>query len=58
MHDPDSFELVSDRSIDAGDHVTMVMVYRGRNGFNALRKETVGATFDLQGNLTSVSKIE
>lgn len=58
MGDPDSFELVSDRAIDAGDHITMVMVYRGRNGFNALRKETVGATFDLKGNLTTVNAID
>lgn len=58
MHDPDSFELVDDRAIDAGDHVTMVMTYRGKNGFNATRLERVGATFDLQGNITSVQKIE
>lgn len=58
MHDPASFELVSDRAIDAGDHITMVMVYRGRNGFNALRREAVGATFDLQGGITSVRKVE
>lgn len=58
MHDPGSFELVDDRAIDAGDHITMVMSYRGRNGFNALRTERVGATFDLQGNITSVQKIE
>ena len=58
MHDPGSFELVDDRAIDAGDHITMVMSYRGRNGFNALRLERVGATFDLQGNLTAVTPIE
>lgn len=58
MHDPDSFELVGDKAIDAGDHLTMVMTYRGRNGFNALRLERVGATFDLQGNLLTVMGIE
>lgn len=58
MHDPDSFELVDDRYIDAGDHITMVMTYRGRNGFNALRMERVGATFDLRGDVTSIQKIE
>jgi len=58
MGDPDSFELVDGRYVDGGDHITLVMTYRGRNGFNALRRESVGATFDLQGNLTSVNKIE
>lgn len=58
MHDPDSFDLVDDRAIDAGDHITMVMTYRGRNGFNALRTERVAATFDMQGNITSVQKID
>lgn len=58
MGDPGSFELVSDRAIDAGDHVTMVMAYRGRNGFNALRLERVSATFDLQGNILTVDRIE
>lgn len=58
MGDPDSFELVSDRAIDGGDHITMVMVYRGRNGFNALRLEKVGAAFDLQGNIISIQEIE
>ncbi len=58
MHDPDSFELVDSRAVDGGDHVTMVMTYRGRNGFNALRLERVAASFDLQGKVISLQKIE
>jgi len=58
IHDPGSFELVDDHYVDGGDHITMVMTYRGRNGFNALRMERVGATFDLQGNIISVQEIE
>lgn len=58
LHDPASFELVDTRAIDAGDHITMVMTYRGRNGFNAVRTERVAATLDLQGNITSVQEIE
>lgn len=58
MGDPGSFELVDDRYVDGGDHITMVMTYRGRNGFNALRLERIGAAFDLQGNIISVQEIE
>lgn len=58
MGDPDSFEMVDGRYVDGGDHITLVMTYRGRNGFNALRLEKVGAAFDLQGNLISVQKVE
>lgn len=58
MHDPDSFDLVDDRALDAGDHITMVMTYRGKNGFNATRTETVGATLDLNGTITSMGKVE
>lgn len=58
MHDPDSFDLVSDNAIDAGDHIAMVMVYRGRNGFNALRKSAVGARIELNGEITWMGPIE
>lgn len=58
MHDPDSFELVGDRYVDAGDHITMVMTYRGKNGFGGVRTERVAATLDLQGNITSMQAVE
>lgn len=58
MHDPDSFKRVDDRYTVADDHITMVMTYRGRNAFNAVRTARVAATFDLQGNITSVQPIE
>lgn len=58
MGDPDSFELVDNRYVDGGDHITLVVTYRGRNGFNALRLEKVGAAFDLRGNIISIQEIE
>lgn len=46
MHDPSSFEHVETRFGDKGDTYRIMMVFRGKNAFNATVTQTVTATLD------------
>lgn len=46
MHDPSSFEHVETRFTDKGDVYRIMMVFRGKNAFNATVTQTVTATLD------------
>ena len=46
MHDPSSFEHIETRFTDKGDVYRIMMVFRGKNGFNATVTQTVTATLD------------
>lgn len=46
MNDPDSFEHVETRFTDNGDSLSLLMTFRGKNGFNATVTNKVSADLD------------
>lgn len=46
LHNPKSFEHVETRYADKGDHLIVVMQYRGENAFGAIRLASVTAKVD------------
>ena len=54
MNDPDSFKHDSTRFVDEGDHLTVVMAFRGKNAFGALVRNEIRAEVDFRGNVLKV----
>jgi len=58
MNDPKSFEHVETGYIDKGEYLFVKMVFRGKNAFGALVKNTVYAEVDLDGNVLTIEQGE
>ena len=54
LQNPDSFEHVETKFRDDGDGLTVIMKYRGENGFGAIRTQTAIAKVDYDGNILSL----
>lgn len=55
MNDPDSFKHVETKYIDNGsDNLIIITSFRGKNAFGGVIVNTVTATVDLDGNITSI----
>ncbi len=54
MHDDDSFEHVETRYSDNGDHIVVLMHYRGANVFGGIVKNWVKAEVDFDGNVLQI----
>lgn len=54
LNDPNSFEHVETGYIIREDYVEVQMIYRARNGFNALIKSKITAAVDSSGNLIKI----
>ncbi|WP_146680379.1 zinc ribbon domain-containing protein [Oceanococcus atlanticus] len=54
MKDPSSYDHIETRFSDRGDHVYVVMRFRGKNSFGALIPNTVSAKINLDANTFSV----
>jgi len=52
MNNPKSFEHVSTRYWDRGDHIEVETTFRGTNAFGAVVTNTVTLDFKLSGGLT------
>lgn len=52
LHDPGSFEHIETRQGRSGENTVVVMTYRAKNGFGALRRSTARAIIDRRGNAT------
>ena len=50
----DSFEHVETKFRDDGDGLTVIMKYRGENGFGAIRTQTAIAKVDYEGNILNL----
>lgn len=46
LHDPGSFEFVSSSHKENGDDIEVVMTYRAKNGFGAIRTNRASATLN------------
>lgn len=44
LHDPKSFEFVSSSHTENGDDIEVIMTYRAKNGFGAVRTNRASAT--------------
>lgn len=49
MHDPSSYEHVETRYGDNGDHIVVLMTYRGKNAFGGLVKNSASAKVTVDG---------
>lgn len=58
MNDPKSFEHVETGYIDKGEYILVKMVFRGKNAFGALVKNTVYAKVDIEGNVLTIEQGE
>ena len=54
LQNPDSFEHVETKFRDDGDGLTVIMKYRGENGFGAIRTQTAIAKVDYEGNILNL----
>ncbi len=54
MNDPSSFDHVETTYRDDGDHLTVIMRYRGANSFGALVLGSIIAKVDLEGNVLEI----
>ena len=54
MHNPDSYDHVETRYGDKGDHLIVVMKYRGTNGVGAVVTNTVSARVALEGRVLEI----
>ena len=54
LQNPDSFEHVETKFRDDGDGLTVIMKYRGENGFGAIRTQTAIAKVDYDGNILNL----
>lgn len=51
MNDPESFEHVKTRYIDNGEDVTVIMTFRGKNGFGGVLTKEATAKVNLKGKI-------
>lgn len=58
MNDPGSFEHVQTTYADNGTYLTVRMVYRGKNAFNATIVNAITAKVDLDGNVIAILNTE
>ncbi|PCI24161.1 hypothetical protein COB57_05625 [Candidatus Peregrinibacteria bacterium] len=54
MNDPDSYEHVRTSFRDAGEHLIVTTVFRGRNGFGGMILNTVKAKMSLEGDILEI----
>ncbi len=54
LQNPDSFEHVETKFRDDGDGLTVIMKYRGENGFGAIRTQTAIVKTDYEGNILNL----
>ena len=54
MNDPSSFEHVKTTYTDNGTYLTVYMVFRGKNAFNAIVVNEITAKVDLEGNVIAI----
>ncbi len=55
LHDPKSFDYIGTRYVDQGENIVIIMDYRARNAFGALRKRTITAIADIDGNILEMA---
>lgn len=58
MNDPDSYEHISTKYFDLGDHIKVVTEFRGTNSFGAKVKNTVVAQVGLDGHIVEMETME
>ena len=54
MNDASSFEHVETTYSDKGDHLIVLEVFRGKNAFGGVVKNSIKAEVDLDGNITKI----
>lgn len=54
MHDPGSYEHISTQYTDMGRYLVVKTIFRGKNGFGALIKNTITARVSLSGEVQAV----
>jgi len=54
MNDPSSYDHVETRYLDRGDHLIVTTIFRGKNAFGGVVKNSVTAKVDLNGNVIEV----
>lgn len=54
MNDPKSFEHVETRFSDKGDHVYLVMQFRGKNAFGGTVSQTIAAKAAIDGAIIEI----
>ena len=58
MNDPDSYEHISTKYFDLGDHIKVVTEFRGTNSFGAKVKNTVIAQVGLDGHIIEMETVK
>ena len=56
MNDPDSYQHDETTRVDMKDYLVVTTVFRGKNGFGALVKNSVSAKVDMDGNILKIIK--
>lgn len=54
MNDPSSYEHVNTTYRDLGDHLIVTTVFRGKNAFGAIMKNSITVKTDSSGNITEL----
>ena len=58
MNDPNSFELAACDYFDQGDHIVVIMDYRGRNMMGGTARESVKAKCGLDGEVLQIMNVK
>jgi len=54
MNDPDSYDHDETKYFDNGDHLIVITMFRGKNAFGGVVKNSVKAKCSLEGNVIEV----